>query len=326
MKKFKPMLMPNEQPNLDEIKFAVYASYKLDGIRCIFKDGKMLSRSLKEIPNKQLQERFKYLKDMSKHMKLIFDGEIYAHGLSFQKITHFVMCQDLTDLNTHKRIESELKNGKKEGTKSDWLKLPYNLKFHLFDTIDKPDTIFSDRKELYHHYGLYSDKVDMVKQNLCYEKGRLQLMMADALEKGYEGLILRNPDSKYKFGRVTLKSGDGYKLKPYETFDSKITGVVQATEVREGAEKKVNELGRSVTSKKKDDRIPVERASAFWVTYEDKPLKVTLAMTNEEKEEVWKNQDKYIGRYIEYKGMKIGAKDVPRHPVMCRFREDKDEN
>jgi len=26
---------------------------------------------------------------------------------------------------------------------------------------------------------------------------------------------------------------------------------------------------------------------------------------------------------IEYKGMLVGAKDVPRHPVMIRFREDK---
>jgi len=42
------------------------------------------------------------------------------------------------------------------------------------------------------------------------------------------------------------------------------------------------------------------------------------------KEEVWKNKEKYIGRIIEYKGMLVGAKDVPRHPTFVRFREDKD--
>ena len=56
-----------------------------------------------------------------------------------------------------------------------------------------------------------------------------------------------------------------------------------------------------------------------------KPLKVTLSMTDQEKEEVWKNQDSYIGRWLEYRAMMIGAKDVPRPPcIFIRFREDKE--
>lgn len=50
----------------------------------------------------------------------------------------------------------------------------------------------------------------------------------------------------------------------------------------------------------------------------------SIAMTNEEKKEVWENKEKYIGKYIEYKGMLVGAKDLPRHPIFIRFREDKD--
>lgn len=161
--------------------------------------------------------------------------------------------------------------------------------------------------------------------------------------------MLRDPKGKYKFGRGTIKEGLIYKVKPFETFDAKITGVVQSTEVNPNAEKKINELGRSVTSKKKNDRVLIKKASAFWVNYPinceacngqgtnpmecheckgtgliPKPLKVTLAMTDKEKEEVWNNKESYIGKWIEYKGMLIGSKDVPRHPVMLRFREDKD--
>jgi hypothetical protein len=113
-------------------------------------------------------------------------------------------------------------------------------------------------------------------------------------------------------------------MKPFQTFDAKILDVIQATEVREGAEKKINELGRSVTSKKKDDRVLIEKASAFVVLYEEKELKVTIAMTDEEKTEVWSNKTKYIGRFIEYKGMLVGAKDLPRHPIFLRFRDDKE--
>ena len=45
--------------------------------------------------------------------------------------------------------------------------------------------------------------------------------------------------------------------------------------------------------------------------------------SDEEKEDIWSKRSTYIGKTIEYKGMLIGAKDVPRHPVMIRFREDK---
>ncbi len=59
--------------------------------------------------------------------------------------------------------------------------------------------------------------------------------------------------------------------------------------------------------------------------YEGKALKVVIAMTDKEKEVVWKNQSKYLGRLIEYKGMLVGAKEngLPRHSVFIRYRDDK---
>jgi DNA ligase-1 len=153
-------------------------------------------------------------------------------------------------------------------------------------------------------------------------------LYVNALAWGCDGLILRSLEGKYKFGRGTIKEGLIFKMKPFQTFDAKIVGIIQATEVREGAEKKINELGRSVTSKKKDDRVLIPKAAAFVVMYKGKELKVTIAMTDEEKEEVWENQYLYLGRMIEYKGMLVGAKEngLPRHPVFIRFRMDKDEN
>jgi DNA ligase-1 len=146
----------------------------------------------------------------------------------------------------------------------------------------------------------------------------------EALAWGCDGLILRSPNGRYKFGRGTVKEGLIYKLKPFQTFDAKILDVLQGTIVDPNAEKKINELGNSVTSKKKGDRILANKASDFVVLYEGKELKVSIAMTLKEKEEVWANKGKYIGRWIEYKGMLVGAKDLPRHPVFLRFRDDKD--
>jgi DNA ligase-1 len=303
MKTFKPMLAPNEKVDLSTVTFPLLASTKLDGIRCIFYKGQILSRSLKQIQNKQFREKFEPLRKYSEDNNLILDGEIYSPALSFQEITHFVMTQDLKDEP-----------------------LPNHLRFDCFDCIQ--DDNFDQRFQVRQVYTeslekYFPELVISVPHIFVSSPEAVTKFFEDVLKLGYEGLILRDPGGRYKFGRGTIKEGLIYKVKPFVTFDAKITGVEQSTEVNEDAEKKTNELGRSVTSKKKDDRHLIEKASAFWVDYEGKPLKVVLAMTDPEKVAVWANRASLIGKTIEYKGMLVGSKDVPRHPVMIRYREDK---
>lgn len=302
-KSFKPLLAPNEKVELSTLNYPLLASTKLDGIRCIFMNGGIYSRSLKPIQNKQLRIKFAPLALFSLENNCILDGEIYSPNLTFQQITHFVMTQDLEDEQ-----------------------LPDHLKFYCFDCVEDNnlDTPFKQRSE----FGMlcmmrFPDIAFPVEQIEVDNEEEVTNFFEQVLKEGYEGLILRNPNSPYKCGRFTIKEGGAFKIKPFITFDAKITGVEQSTEVNEDAEKKTNELGRSVTSKKKDDRHLIEKASAFWVDYEGKPLKVVLAMTDPEKVAVWKNKESYIGRIIEYRGMLVGSKDVPRHPIMIRFREDK---
>ena len=310
---FLPMLAPNQKVDLNKVKYPLLASYKVDGIRCLFIKGEMLSRSLKPIQNKQLREKFRELIDRSKDCGLILDGEIYSPELTFQEITRYVMTQDFEDKKSIK------KHGKV-------LEIPEYLKFYMFDCVanDDFDIPFHARCMTSNNFEKdYPTFVSSVNQITVNSKEDVEEYFETALENGYEGLILKDPHGKYKCGRGTIKEGLIYKVKPFVTFDAEILHVVQATEVDPNAEKKVNELGRSVTSKKKGDRLLIDKASAFEVEYEGKRLKVTLAMTDEEKEAVWTSRSSYIGKIIEYKGMLVGSKDVPRHPVMIRFREDK---
>lgn len=303
MNNFKPLLAPNEKIDLNKIKYPLLASTKLDGIRCIFYKGKILSRSLKQIQNKQLRERFEVIRKYSEDTQCILDGEIYSPKLTFQEITHFVMTQDLEDEQ-----------------------LPEHLKFYCFDSINKDNfnEEFQWRGQRIPSLSCqWADLLEIVFEKLVASAQEVEKYFEEVLKNGYEGLILRDPKGRYKCGRGTVKEGIIYKVKPFVTFDAKIIGVVQSTQVNEDAEKKTNELGRSVTSKKKDDRHLIEKASAFLVEYDGKPLKVVLAMTDEEKVAVWTDKEEYIGKTIEYKGMIVGSKDVPRHPVMIRFREDK---
>ena len=324
MKKFKPMLAPNDKVNLDKIKYPILASYKLDGIRCLFIKGEMLSRSLKPIQNKQLREKMKPLADYSREHDCILDGEIYNPSIPFQAITSCVMTQDHNDKKAIKTWEEICVENSFEITREEAIK---DLKFYLFDVVVNDDfnEKFKDRIfEIEESLDEFKHLIKCVEQWSMHSKNDVEDLFENALGNGYEGLILKDLSGKYKCGRGTIKEGLIYKVKPFVTFDAEILGVVQATEVDPNAEKKINELGRSVTSKKKGDRILIDKASAFEVEYEGKRLKITLAMTDEEKEAVWAKRSTHIGKIIEYKGMLVGSKDVPRHPVMIRFREDKE--
>jgi len=301
MKIFKPMLAPNQEINITNLNYPLLASYKLDGIRCIFKDGQMFSRALKQFPNVQLRKRFEYLTKYSKIHDIILDGELLAKSITFNELSGLT-----------RQLDKEL---------------PKDFYFYCFDYIEtnKFDIPFKSRFENLKNSEINSNNMKILPQISINTSVGINILYEQALEWGCDGLILRNPSGKYKFGRGTIKEGLIYKMKPFQTFDAKIIDVIQGTEVREGAEKKINELGNSVTSKKKNDRILINRACDFVVMYEGKQLKVSIAMTNEEKEEVWRNKNKYIGRWIEYKGMMVGAKNLPRHPIFIRFRGDKDE-
>lgn len=302
IKQFKPFLLPNIQPDIDKINYPMLLTKKLDWIRCIIKDGEILSRSLKQIRNKQIRERLSNIVDWGKLNNVILDWEIYAEGMSFQQITHYVMTKDLWD---------------KE--------LPVDIKFYCFDVLspDFIDELYKDRVK----------RLDKVKLNnfvflnpiVCINKEMLNKEFNSALNKWYEWLILRHPNSIYKYWRYTFKSWDAYKIKPYRTYDAQIIDVIQATEVDKDSDRTINELWYSVTSKKKWDRVLINKAACFLVKFNGKDLKVVIALNNDYKREIRENRNKYIGRWIEYKGMEIWAKDLPRHPVFIRYRLDKDD-
>ena len=304
MKKFKPFLAPNKIVDVHELTYPLMASFKLDGIRCIIKDGEMFSRSLKSISNIKLHEKFKQLKQFTlneSHLQPILDGELLARSMPFNVLSGTVRALDR--------------------------EVPEDMYFYLFDSVinGNYDAEFIFRTEQLTRLELmYPDLIKIVEQKLVHTSEQVEEYFQEALDFGCDGLILHSLDGKYKCGRGTINEGIIYKMKPYLTFDAKIIDVIQSTKVNPNAEKKINELGRSVTSKKKEDRILIDKACDFVVMHEgEAELKVMIAMTDEEKKEVWKNKESYIGRYIEYKGLMVGAKDLPRHPVYLRMRDDK---
>lgn len=344
MTNFKVQLFDNKCLTLktfekDVTRPFVLVSDKLDGIRMHtsnIEKPEFLSRSNKPIQNKQLREKFAPLLKEAKKFNVIFDGEIYSPDLTFQEITYFVMTKDIESEKNIKKVKREIEKGEKTGPIAKWLSVPSSLRFYIFDTFvpDQPEMPLKrrllDTEMVYDQAFTESSKgVSRIVEHTLIVREGIGAHYMDSLERGNEGLMVQNPMAPYKQGRISYKSGDGYKFKPYEEFDGEVIGVEQATVVDPNAEKKINELGRSVTSKKKGDRIPIEKSSGFHVRMEDgRELIVSLGcrekpITDSVKELYWEQRDELIGRWIRFKGLDYGSKNVPRHCHMLDFREDK---
>jgi ATP-dependent DNA ligase len=204
--------------------------------------------------------------------------------------------------------------------------IPDSFFFHCFDCVSLDNLVMplKDRINLIPKI----EKLQMVKQELISIPENAQPLKDEfkqRLDEGFEGLMIRGADKKYKFGRSTPTDGVGYKFKLYETHDAKILGVQQATKVDKNAEKKINASGRSVTSKKLGDRVLIEQASGFECIFEGQEFVVSLGLSDERCKEIWENKEKYIGEKCEFKAM-LSVKDAPRSPGFLRMRwNDQDE-
>ena len=91
-KQIKPLLAC-EVP-LNDVKFPVYVSTKLDGIRCLIIDGVAYSRSLKPIRNKYIQSIIGNEKYNGFDGELVV-GDIYAKRCHQQPTHHQIHCTSL---------------------------------------------------------------------------------------------------------------------------------------------------------------------------------------------------------------------------------------
>ena len=106
-------------------------------------------------------------------------------------------------------------------------------------------------------------------------------------------------------------------------YDGVIVDILEGTQIKEGVERSINELGRSTTSKKKDDRESSGMAKGFLIHYEGKEFTVGLkGFDNEAKKEMLQNKDKYVGRHFKYSAM-APVKDLPRHAYFKCWRDEK---
>lgn len=182
----KPMKPHSTVPELDTITYPTLASPKLDGIRGVMVEGKLLSFNQKSIPNNYIRTTLESLVGNTS-----FDGEIMVDG-DFNDVQSVVMSQN--------HLQEK------------------NFYFNVFDDYSNPSLQFYKRlEELDHVIGVMHHKhVRVVQHTLIHNKEDLQKYWDLQIVKGYEGGVVRAPGGKYKFGRSTMKEGLALKLKYFD--------------------------------------------------------------------------------------------------------------
>lgn len=285
----RPMLGAAVQ--LHEIRFPVIASPKLDGVRALGVGNEVRSRTLKMIPNLALQS------DLSGCFEA-WDGEL--------------IVGDPTAADVYQKTVSQVMTRDAPSTGITWF---------IFDHYLEPDKPYLDRYSRLPNFapGMsiqrhVSRAIWTLDELLEYEDEVLQL--------GYEGLILRKPNGKYKMGRSTVKEGLLLKLKRFVDDEAP---VIDFEELMHNANQPTkDERGYTKRSTHLIGQVPAGTLGALVVSWRGNLLRLGTGFTADQRRTIWENRSLYVGKLAKFKYLPAGMKDLPRHPVWLGWRHQDD--
>lgn len=291
MQLFKPMLA-SAILDLKSLTYPKIGSPKIDGVRALVKDGALVSRRLKPIPNKYLQEVF------GKADLEGFDGEL-ALGNPWD-------CNLF--LNTTSAVMSI------EGAPE--------VKLHVFDQFNYPEEPYTTRiKDLPDK--LSTDCVLVPSLELrdaeeaeCYELA--------CIDKGYEGIMLRNPKGRYKYGRSTLKEELLLKVKRFRDSEAVVLGFEER--LHNTNEPVKNGLGQTERSTKKEGLVGMNTLGALIVSdiHTNKTFSIGSGFDDTLRKELWSSRTSLKGLLVKYKFFANSPAGIPRFPIFLGFRDKLD--
>lgn len=284
----KPMLAATIK-DIADVKYPVYGSPKLDGIRGVVVAGTLKSRTLKVIPNGHVSARFS---------RTEFDG-----------LDGELILGDPTAKDVYRQSNGAC--ARHEGTP--------DVKFYVFDDHRRGAATYSEWVKSSGR--IKNPNIVVCEQTLINNGVELLQYEADCLDFGYEGVILRSPDGEYKFGRSTMTQQGMMKLKRFTDSEAEILEVLE--ELENTNEKKTNELGRSKRSSHAAGKVGKDTAGGFRARDIKSGVEFVVGsgLTDEDGRFYWANRKAVVGHIIKYKSFLVGVKDKPRHPVYLGPRE-----
>lgn len=309
----KPQLA--NDANLDAIIYPCIVQPKIDGVRALNINGMLTGRSLKPFEGFGITEYWS--KPEFKHL----DGEM---TLGPNPASPDRLCSLTTGAMGAFKGVTEMPD----------------IYWHVFDWLAEPNLPYIQRYWKLKAYveDLKHPRVKLVPMYQAYIRPDLDALIADFFELGYEGAIIRNPNSPAKEGRPGKKAQELVRVKPWADTEMLVTGITEGNENTNEAT--TNELGRSERSSAQGGMVPNGRVGSIQGTLLadcfspingkllfPKGLPVTVSkgsMSHEEARDYFLNPSKIVGHIVKFSHMTHGVKDLPRMGgyVSHRLKED----
>ncbi len=176
------------------------------------------------------------------------------------------------------------------------------VKFHLYDVPDHHEVPYVERfvirEALSSKMRLRDFPMSTPQLHINHTEADLQARFIKACEAGYEGLMVKLPDSGY----YRAKGLHWFKMKPTETSDGKITELIEAISIQ---------------------GVPLKRVGSVRVVLEDGSTAVPAGIAHDLGRDMFDHPAKYIGEWVEFKYMMRDRDGGYRHPIFVRLREAK---
>jgi len=286
------------EPDLEALNWPVVCTPKVDGIRCLNPDGRILSRSFKPIPNVHIRTTLERI------LPIGGDGELFSSS-SFQKVTSDVMSRSGEPDFTFCMFDF-VRDG--------------NLETPYIDRLRKMVSWYRDVSEETKKY------IRILPFKVIRSAKELREYESKVLDKGFEGVILRAPYGPYKCGRSTWREQWMLKLKIFFDSEAKVIDLEEQSSNQNELEK--NEFGLAKRSGKKSGKIKTGRLGKFIAKDIHSGVEFKCGsgqgLTVELRQEIWDNKTEYVGKIFKYKYQPHGVKNLPRIPIWLGFRDERD--
>ena len=290
-------LLASTLDDISTLKYPVLVTPKLDGIRVLKVKGKAVTRRFKPIPNKHIRTLLeKYLPDG-------VDGEIMTPG-TFNDIQSKVMSHD-GEPKFSFYVFDYVKNS---------LTKPY--KDRMLDMVNDLESVVKDSTLPF--------SINLLTPVLVRTVDELLELESQCLEHGFEGVMIRQPEGKYKCGRSTPKEQILMKLKRF--YDAEAIVIDFEEKMQNENTQERDEFGLSKRSSKKDGLVAANTLGSLIVEDIKTGVKFGIGSGFDDalKQEIWLHKRKYKNKIVKYKYQSVGVKDAPRFPVFLGFRSKLD--
>lgn len=297
MELLRPLLAAKTtDDDLRRLKFPMLLSPKIDGIRALVRNGQLVGRSMKPIPNLHTQALF---------------GRDELEGLDGELVVGNPWDSNLMQ-NTMSGVMS--RGGKPK------------VSFHVFDKWDMPGGFFFRFDEALRLSEMHQDiGVRFVEHILVGSYKELLDNERQYLVQGYEGIMLRKPNGLYKQNRSTLREGILLKVKRFEDAEATVIGYEPL--YRNLNEAQEDERGYTKRSTHQANKEADELLGSLSVrcAQTQQEFNIGSGFTEAQRRDLWRDRRSLRGRIVKYKTFKVtGVKDKPRFPIFLGFRDPRD--